>query len=175
MQKSARNLLIGTGAVASFAQVPPTIRHDGRWREFVAEMERQARLDELKGQRGGYWPTVDLVGQYMVLSKINNYDQYFRTFQRNNLNVGVQVQIPIFASRTSAAVALALLFVLVSAVAGLLRDTTKVDAKAGAVQALNRLKNRYAAPGAADVDSQVTLAALLARLVGIATSHAPQR
>jgi outer membrane protein len=72
-----------------------------------AEMERQARLDDLKGQRGGYWPTVDLVGQYMVLSKINNYDQYFRTFQRNNLNVGVQVQIPIFRSRTTAAIALA--------------------------------------------------------------------
>ncbi len=72
-----------------------------------AEMERQARLDELKGQRGGYWPTVDLVGQYMVLSKINNYDQYFRAFQRNNLNIGVQVQIPIFRSRTTAAIALA--------------------------------------------------------------------
>jgi outer membrane protein len=72
-----------------------------------AEMERQARLDELKGQRGGYWPTVDLVGQYMVLSKINNYDQYFRSFQRNNLNIGVQVQIPIFRSRTTAAIALA--------------------------------------------------------------------
>ncbi len=34
-------VLIGTGAVASFAQVPPTIRYDGRWREFVAEMERE--------------------------------------------------------------------------------------------------------------------------------------
>lgn len=72
-----------------------------------AEMERQARLDELKGQRGGYWPTVDLVGQYMVLSKINNYDQYYRAFQRNNLNVGVEVQIPIFRSRTAAAISLA--------------------------------------------------------------------
>ena len=34
-------VLIGTGGVASFAQVPPTIRQDGRWREFVAEMERE--------------------------------------------------------------------------------------------------------------------------------------
>lgn len=72
-----------------------------------AQMERKARLDELKGQRGGYWPTVDLVGQYMLLSKFNNYDQYYRAFQRNNLNVGVQVQIPIFRSKTSAAIALA--------------------------------------------------------------------
>ena len=72
-----------------------------------AQMERQARLDELKGQRGGYWPTIDLVGQYMVLSKINNYDQYFRSFQRNNINIGIQAQIPIFRSRTTAAIALA--------------------------------------------------------------------
>jgi outer membrane protein len=77
----------------------PTLRQD--------KMERQARLAELKGQRGGYWPTVDLVGQYMILSKFNNYDEYYRTFQRNSLNVGVQVQIPIFRSRTSAAIALA--------------------------------------------------------------------
>jgi hypothetical protein len=34
-------VLIGTGAVASFAQVPPTIRQDGRWREFVGDMERE--------------------------------------------------------------------------------------------------------------------------------------
>ena len=72
-----------------------------------AEIAARARLANLKGQRGGYWPTVDLVGQYMVLSKINNYDQFFRSFQRNNLNVGVELQIPIFQSRTSAAVSLA--------------------------------------------------------------------
>lgn len=71
------------------------------------EMERQAREAELHGQRGGYWPKVDLVAQYLVLSKINNYDQYYRTFQRNSLNVGLEVQVPIFRSRTSAAVALA--------------------------------------------------------------------
>lgn len=81
------------------------VAHSPELRE--AEIERQARLDNLKGQRGGRWPTVNLVGQYMVLSKINNYDQYFRSFQRNNLNVGVEVQIPIFRARTSAAVALA--------------------------------------------------------------------
>jgi hypothetical protein len=34
-------VLIATGAAASFAQVPPTIRQDGRWRQFVADMERE--------------------------------------------------------------------------------------------------------------------------------------
>jgi hypothetical protein len=34
-------LLIATGAVASFAQVPPTLAQDVRWRGFVAELERE--------------------------------------------------------------------------------------------------------------------------------------
>jgi outer membrane protein TolC len=72
-----------------------------------AEQERRARQDILKGERGGYWPSIDFVGQYSLLSRINNYDQFFRTFQRHNLNVGVQVQIPIFSARTAASVGLA--------------------------------------------------------------------
>ena len=72
-----------------------------------AENERSARQHILKGERGGYWPTIDLIGQYSVLSKINNYDQFFKKFQRNNVNVGLQIRIPIFSARTSANVALA--------------------------------------------------------------------
>jgi hypothetical protein len=34
-------LLIATGAAASFAQAPPTLRQDARWRRFVADMERE--------------------------------------------------------------------------------------------------------------------------------------
>ncbi len=34
-------VLIATGAGASFAQVPPTVRQDARWRQFVADMERE--------------------------------------------------------------------------------------------------------------------------------------
>ncbi|MGH9595150.1 MAG: TolC family protein [Bryobacteraceae bacterium] len=72
-----------------------------------AEMEVQARTAKLKGERGGYWPTVALTGQYNVLSKINNYTDFFNKFQRNNVIFGLEVRIPIFASRTSAAVAFA--------------------------------------------------------------------
>jgi hypothetical protein len=34
-------VLIATGAAASFAHVPPTLRQDERWRRFVAEMESE--------------------------------------------------------------------------------------------------------------------------------------
>jgi len=72
-----------------------------------AENERAARQHLLHGARWSYWPTVDLIGQYSVLSKFNNYDQFYKTFQRNNVNFGLQVTIPIFAAKTRADVALA--------------------------------------------------------------------
>jgi outer membrane protein len=72
-----------------------------------AENERVAREQILKGARWSYFPTVDLVGQYSVLSKINNYDEFYKKFERNNVNVGVQITIPLFAAKTRANVALA--------------------------------------------------------------------
>lgn len=72
-----------------------------------AQTELRARELKLKGEQGGRWPQFSLIGQYNVLSKINNYTDYFDRFSRNNFVFGVQVQIPIFASRTSSAVAFA--------------------------------------------------------------------
>jgi len=72
-----------------------------------AQTELRAREFKLKGEQGGRWPSFALTGQYNVLSKINNYTDFFGKFQRNNVIFGVQVQIPIFASRISSAVAFA--------------------------------------------------------------------
>lgn len=72
-----------------------------------AEHERKAREDIFRGARLSYWPTVELVGEYDILSKFNNYGEFYKTFERNNVNVGVQVTIPLFAAKTSANVALA--------------------------------------------------------------------
>ena len=72
-----------------------------------AETELRAREFKLRGEQGGRWPSIALTGQYNVLSKINNYTSYFNQFTRNNVIFGVQLTIPIFASRTSSAVAFA--------------------------------------------------------------------
>jgi len=72
-----------------------------------AELDYRAKQEKLKGEKGGYFPTVDLVGKYSLLSKINNYQDFYKTFQRNNVNVGLQINIPIFSARTTAAVDLA--------------------------------------------------------------------
>jgi outer membrane protein TolC len=73
----------------------------------AAEKDRDARQHLFKGVHASYWPTIDLIGEYDLLSDINNYSRFYKTFQRNNVNFGVQVTIPLFAARTSAAVALA--------------------------------------------------------------------
>jgi outer membrane protein TolC len=72
-----------------------------------AENERAAREHIFRGAHLSYWPTIDLVGQYSVLSKFNNYLEFYNHFVRNNLNVGVVLTIPLFASKTSATAALA--------------------------------------------------------------------
>jgi outer membrane protein len=72
-----------------------------------AENERAAQQHILRGAHLSYWPTVDLVGQYSVLSKFNDYGEFYKTFQRNNVNVGVQIAIPLFSAKTRSTVALA--------------------------------------------------------------------
>ena len=47
-------------------------------------------------------PRLDIVGQYALLARFNNYDDYFRRFQRHNWQAGVAVEIPIFTGRSVA-------------------------------------------------------------------------
>jgi outer membrane protein len=73
----------------------------------LAESDVRAREFRLKGERGGRLPTLELVGIYSLLGKYNNYNQFFNHFERNNVNVGVQVQVPIFSAHTKASIGLA--------------------------------------------------------------------
>jgi len=72
----------------------------------LAESDVRAKEFRLKGERRGYWPTLELVSIYSVLAQFNNYSQYFRTFQRNNFNAGIDMHVPIFSAHTKAAVGL---------------------------------------------------------------------
>ncbi len=103
-------------ADASFSAELATVQSEGEIESLAiqndrsvaeAENERAAREHLLKGARWSYFPTVNLVGQYSILSDFNNYLEFYKKFERNNINVGVQITIPIFAAKTSANVALA--------------------------------------------------------------------
>jgi len=73
----------------------------------LAESDLRAKEFRLKGEKRGYWPTLELVSVYSVLAKFNNYSQFFTTFQRNNYNAGIDMHVPIFSAQTKAAVGMA--------------------------------------------------------------------
>ena len=73
----------------------------------VAESDVRAKEFRLIGEKRGHYPTLELVSVYSLLAKFNNYDQFFKVFERNNFNAGVQVQVPIFSAQTKANIALA--------------------------------------------------------------------
>ncbi len=49
--------------------------------------------------RASRFPKVDVVGQYSLLGRFNNYDEFFRRFQRHNWQAGVALELPLFGSR----------------------------------------------------------------------------
>jgi outer membrane protein len=73
----------------------------------LAESDVRAKEFRLKGERRGYFPTLEFVSIYSVLGKFNNYTQFFNGFQRNNFNAGIDAHIPIFSAQTKAAVGMA--------------------------------------------------------------------
>ncbi|MCX6620484.1 MAG: TolC family protein [Acidobacteria bacterium] len=67
------------------------------------ESDMLARSLEVRSQRSARWPKVDLVAQYAVFARFNNYEDYFRTFQRNNGQLGVSVELPLLVGSAPAA------------------------------------------------------------------------
>jgi outer membrane protein TolC len=98
----------------------------------VALRVAQSRLI---GEKRGYYPTLQLVAIYSRLANFNNYLDYFKKFQPNNFNAGVQIQVPIFSAQTRANIALAQVNL----------DVAKAElaSKKNEVSAAVRLKTRH--------------------------------
>ncbi|MGA2118011.1 MAG: TolC family protein [Bryobacteraceae bacterium] len=60
---------------------------------------------ELRAAHAGRLPRVDLVAQYGMMAKFNNYAEFFNHFQRNNGEVGVSFQLPLFSPNVGAQMA----------------------------------------------------------------------
>ena len=56
-----------------------------------------ARTLEMRSYQAERLPKLDLVAQYGLFAKFNGYDAYFSKFQRHNGQLGVSIQIPLFA------------------------------------------------------------------------------
>lgn len=64
----------------------------------VKEAEAAAAAKEFRAnaERKQLYPAIDFVGQYAVLARFNNYDQFFQKFQRHNVTAGVAIRFPFF-------------------------------------------------------------------------------
>lgn len=61
---------------------------------LAARAERAARL-----------PQLDLVAQYALFGRFNNYEDFFRRFQRHNGQIGMSVQVPLWLGPAAKALA----------------------------------------------------------------------
>jgi outer membrane protein TolC len=59
---------------------------------------------ERRGEKAARLPRVDLVAQYGMLARFNNYAEFFQKFQRNNVQLGVAFQLPVFSPGVGAQV-----------------------------------------------------------------------
>jgi outer membrane protein TolC len=92
----------GANLIAMASQNSPSI--------LLAESDVRGKEFRLIGEKRGRWPTIELVSLYQVLAKFNNYDKYLSNpanFRYNNLNAGVNVNMPLFSAKTSANIELA--------------------------------------------------------------------
>jgi outer membrane protein len=63
----------------------------------IRQLESQiaAKGLEMHGERAARLPRADLVAEYAILARFNNYDEFFKRFQRNNGQIGVSLQLPL--------------------------------------------------------------------------------
>jgi outer membrane protein TolC len=64
----------------------------------AADERAQAETFRAKGEwKSTYYPTFDFAAQYGLFSnELNNYEDFFKKFQRNNASFGVVIRLPIF-------------------------------------------------------------------------------
>jgi outer membrane protein len=71
-----------------------------------AESDIRAKEFHLKAEKGESLPQMDIITQYALFSRANNYDDFFNRFTKNNFLIGLSLQVPVFnGSRISARVA----------------------------------------------------------------------
>jgi outer membrane protein TolC len=81
-----------------------------------------------RGEHKQLWPAVDFIGQYGLFAPYNNYENFFKQFQRNNATVGVAIRLPFFNMSQSAHAAAA--------------DAEAVQARHEAEEARNKVSNQ---------------------------------
>jgi outer membrane protein TolC len=119
---------------------------------LLAESDVRAKEFRLKGEKRGIWPTLELVSTYSRLANFNNYSEFYKKFQSNNYNAGVQVQVPLFSAKTREDIGLAKIN-LETSQATLASKRTQVSAEVR--QKTRHLRERDAAKEVARLELQL--------------------
>lgn len=61
---------------------------------IAADTRAVAQQLRAKGEHRALLPSFDFAAQYAVLSRFNNYDEFYQRFERNNASVGVSIRFP---------------------------------------------------------------------------------
>jgi len=77
------------------AAVEQALAHSRELRALEARL--RAKSLEVRAERAARLPRLELVAQYGLLARFNNYEEFFRKFERHNGQLGVSFQIPLFA------------------------------------------------------------------------------
>jgi outer membrane protein TolC len=77
------------------AAVEQALAHSRELRALEARL--RAKGLEVRAERAARLPRLELVAQYGLLARFNNYEEFFRKFERHNGQLGVSFQIPLFA------------------------------------------------------------------------------
>jgi outer membrane protein TolC len=93
----------------------------------LAFAEADAKQFRARGEHRELLPAVDFVGQYGLFAAYNNYQDFFRQFQRNNGVIGVAIRFPFFNMSQRARAAAA--------------DAEAVQARRQAEDAKNKVSN----------------------------------
>jgi len=71
-----------------------------------AQASLQAKELHVEAEKADRYPQINIIGQYALFSRTNNYQDYFNRFTRNNYLLGLSIQVPLFNGfRTDARVA----------------------------------------------------------------------
>lgn len=78
------------------AAIEQALRESGQLRKL--ESDALAQSLAARASRARRLPSVNLVAQYSLLGKFNNYEDFFRRFQRHNAQIGASVAIPLWTN-----------------------------------------------------------------------------
>jgi outer membrane protein TolC len=60
------------------------------------ESSLKAKQLEIRSYESAHLPRINLVSQYSLLTRFNNFDVFYPRFQRNNFQIGASIEIPVF-------------------------------------------------------------------------------